>query len=245
MNAASVICRTTVLLVTGLLVTACSNVPGITGGTSGLTSVTGSVIGYPYVGAATVQAFAPEDSSVQLLAGTLDSTPSPMVQASLTAVDRVPPSAFVNPFFCNAVGVSPPELRTTGIILAGVADSGGLFGLLVRATIATPLETVRVGDRLYFVLLASTAGRIAGSCIEDGTSYSYDISLSRGWNHVAMQFNQIDAFGNPIAASLFAATPSSAVPWYYEDLPTGLATQATSPLASALGTARRAFPGLQ
>jgi hypothetical protein len=225
------------LLILGL--SACSTPQG--GGTvAGLTSVSGPVIGYPYVGSATVQAFAPNDGA-QLVSGTLYPSPNSRVEASLTPVSNIPATSFVNPFFCNNVVVSPASMQTTGVLLMGVADSGGTFGLVVRADAADPFGGAQVGDKLYGLIVATTAGTVTGSCVVDGANATYNMNLSPGWNHISATITAIDSFGAATAFTYGNEAPGSGASWVYSDL--GVATAQEAP--RTVDTIREGLPSVE
>lgn len=225
-----------------LFASACSgggNENGDAGGGSSFTSISGSVVGYPYKGTASVQAFAPNDGA-QLLSGTLQSPPAPRVQGTLTPLDLIPASSFANPYFCNATTVSPRSLRTTGVIAVGVADSGGVFGLLVRATTNDPYSSASVGDRLHGFVVATSSGSVSGNCVVDGLNATYDIDLDRGWNDLSARIDAVDSLGQPVAVTYTSEAPLASATWYYSDLPSGAgldsASDSRSPVLRAIQT---------
>lgn len=210
------------------------------GHTPGLTSVIGPVVGYPYAGAATVQAFAPNDGA-QLVSGTLFPSPSSRIEGSLTPVANIPASSFVNPFFCNNAVVTPSSMQTTGVLLLGVADSGGVFGAVIRATAADPfLGDLQAGDMIYGYIAATVAGSVTGSCVFDGINATYDIGLSSGWNYLSARIDAVDSFGNPTAITYSNASPTSSSYWVYGE---GIVT-ASSDKARGVIAIRKGLPFL-
>lgn len=210
------------------LLTACgTSEPHTGGGGSTASSINGVLVGYPYAGSATVQAFAPEDGS-QLAGGTLFPGPNARVEAALTVPPNVPVSAYVVPSFCNGVTVSPATTRTTGVVALGVRDSGGLFGMLMRSTFNPNSNVTRVGDTLYVYLLSNTTSSVRGNCVQDGLSYSYDISLRNGWTAVSGRVTALDSFGNPSSIVYTTDTAASTAPWYFTDVSFVLGTEPAS-----------------
>jgi|AACY02.2.fsa_nt_gi hypothetical protein len=206
---------TSTLALLTLLLGACST--GGEGGSAdapaGLSSVSGSVVGYPFAGTSTVQAFAPNNGA-QLVAGQVYPAPNSRVAASLTPVANIPPSSFVNPYFCNNVTTSPPDVMTTGVVVLGVADTGGLFATLWRATL-DPSGALTVGTTFHYFFVASKAGSIRGTCVDEGIAYDYAIDLNRGWNHVTARVEAIDSFGNAVTFSYLDQAPTGSSAWYY------------------------------
>jgi len=184
---------------------------------AGLSSVSGTVVGYPYSGTSTVQAFAPNDDS-QLVTGLLYPAPNARVEANLTAVNNIPASAFVNPFFCNNVDISPPTAMTTGVVLLGVADTGGLYAALTRATTDPTFEQVSVGTTLHYIFVASQPVSFRGTCSLSGITYQYDLDMVRGWNHVTARVDAIDSLGGPVKVLYFDQAPPANAVWYFAEL---------------------------
>jgi len=210
------IAPTLILALLVVLLGACSSGGGGGGSAeapAGLSSVSGTVVGYPLAGTSTVQAFAPNDGA-QLVAGQVYPAPNSRVSASLTPVANIPPSSFVNPYFCNNVTTSPPDAMTTGVVVLGVADTGGLFATLWRATI-DPSGALTVGTTFHYYFVASKPGSIRGTCVEEGIAYDYAIDLNRGWNHVMARVDDIDSFGNAVTFTYLDQAPTGNSAWYY------------------------------
>jgi hypothetical protein len=230
------------------LLSACAGAGGGGGGggggsgTSTLSTIGGPVLGYPYNSSAVVQGYAIEDGA-QLASGTLvRAGTSTSFTANLTAINLVPASAFVNPFFCNNVVVAPSNAMTTGIFILGVADSGGLFGVLANGTPAPNATAVTTNDRIYVYVLADRATTVNGNCVDAGTSTTLDLTLKRGWNRVEGSFTLIDAFGSPIALTWRVTESTANNVWAYGDLgPLGASSEASSLAAAINNLVRMSF----
>jgi len=206
---------------------------GGSGGTSALSSISGTVLGYPYNSSAIIQGFAIEDGA-QLASGTLNRAgTSTSFSANFTAIDLVPSSAYVNPFFCNNAVVTPSSAMTTGLFIVRVADTGGVFGELLNTTMAPNAVSATTSDRLYVYILADRATTITGNCA-DGVSTTFDMNLRRGWNRVEGTFTLIDGFGAPIAVTWRATESTLNNNWVFQNFGTMSTNSTTSRLATAV-----------
>ena len=197
-----------------LALSACGGAGGGGGGdnTSPLSSLAGRAIGYPLTAAASLQAFSPADGA-QLAAGTVSGGPAgASFTATLTPIGVIPASAFGYFDGCGNVTVTPNDVGVTAVLGLGVADSQGLFGVLLHTT----SPTLTVGDSAVVYLAATKSANVTGSCVVDGVNHTYAITLSRGWTRVETTVTALDAFGQAAAATWrsVAAAPANAE-WYY------------------------------
>jgi hypothetical protein len=239
-SSAWTVARTFAALLALATLAACGSLSG-SGGAAVLTSVSGNVTGYPYTGVSTVQAFAPNDGA-QLASGRLFPDPGARVEGTLTALDSIPASSFVNPYLCVGATVTPSSMMTTGVLVLGVADSGGTLGLLGRTTAPNLSVSPGVGDRMYGYLVSTHDGRISGSCAYSGVSFAYDIDLSSGWNHVSAHVDAVDSLGNIVAITFTDQAPGAGAAWRFADV-SGLSSTAGAPPGSWLDAVQSGLLG--
>jgi hypothetical protein len=217
------------LTVLATLVTACTQPDG-----NGFTTdphgpvLSGQVVSYDRAEPARVLALWPVDPNETFASGDLLLNP-PRVSATLIRPDRVRASLLAAVEACDTLSVTPADLRVTSFRWLDVQGSQNLIGQLALAKRAAA-EAVTVGDVSYTFLLASTAGRIEGSCggNEDGivvldadapfSETHFDIDLVQGWNVLEVRVDALtaDEPRQPLVTTTRAAAPAAAAVWIYQ-----------------------------
>ncbi len=223
-----------------VLVAACSPPDG-----SGFTTdpngpvLSGQVIGYDRAEPARVLALWPVDPNETFASGDLLLNPS-RVSAALIRPDRVRASLLAALEPCETLSVTPTDLRFTSFRWLDVQGSENLIGQLALAERGSA-DKVTVGDVSYTFLLASSNGRIAGSCggSDDGivvlseeapfSETRFDVDLVQGWNVLAIRVDALtpDEPRQPLVTTTRSATPTTGAAWYY--LPYVAAADANGP----------------
>jgi hypothetical protein len=212
-----------------LLVAACSPLDG-----NGFTSdpngpvLSGQVVGYDRAEPARVLALWPVDPNETFAAGDLRLNP-PRVSATLIRPDRVRASLLTALEPCDALSVTPEDLRVTSFRWLDVQGAQNLIGQLALAERASA-DALTVGDVSYTFLLASSDGRIEGSCggsgdgivvLSDEAPFSetrFDVDLVQGWNVLAVRVDALtaDEPRQPLITTTRSAAPASGAVWYYQ-----------------------------
>ncbi len=222
------ITTTIVLTVLAVLIAACSPPDG-----NGFTTdpngpvLSGQVVGYDGAEPARVLALWPADPNETFASGDLQLNP-PRVSATLIRPDRVRASLLTALEPCETLNVTPTDLRVTSFRWLDVQGAQNLIGQLALAERASA-EAVTVGDVSYTFVLASSDGRIAGSCggsddgivvLSDEAPFSetrFDVDLVQGWNVLAVRVDALtaDEPRQPLITTTRSAAPATGAAWYF------------------------------
>jgi hypothetical protein len=195
--------------------------------------LSGPVIEYDASVPARVLALWPLDPDQTFAAGDLTLDP-PRVSATLIRPDRVPASLLVPLEPCDTLSVTPDDLRVTSFRWLDVQGASSLVGQLALAARAAT-GSVTVGDVSYTYLLASSDGRIEGSCggsdggivvLSDDDPFSethFDVHLVQGWNVLEVRVDALTATEprQPLVTTTRDAAPRPDAAWYYLPYVTG------------------------
>lgn len=143
--------------------------------------------------------------------GTFSNLPFPgsaAVAASLTAPGTVECAN-------GSITVTPSTLKASGASLQVLNGANAAAGGLTEANfdITIPNTTPSVGMKQFVRLFADSNAKLSGSCMSGGTTTTYDVNLSTGWNVIFLEVTAVT--GNVVTGIKVASGLSGDAKFYY------------------------------
>lgn len=198
------------------MVSACSTEPT---GPSGLTTISGSVVGYGGGGefpVAAVTAPGPTSGATGNVLQDPTRLEATFVPLADMPQDELAPVQVLLASSDEKLAECDVDVSNAAVRIALVRSFRGPGDVRLTLQTYAPDTDATAGDRAYAFVLATGRVRLEGSCGSGNRLRVYDLELVRGWNVVAESRVEIEGGEDPVTHVVAEPPHEDAVWWYVE-----------------------------